>query len=38
MFEVKNLNKVKLMNLDDGYEILFDSKKIENLYIDIICE
>lgn len=33
MFEVKNLNRVKLMNLDDGYVILFDSKKMFNLVI-----
>lgn len=38
MLEVKNLNRAKPTNSDDGYEILPDSKKIENPYTDITCE
>lgn len=36
MLEVKNLNRAKPTNSDDGYAILPDSKKMFNLVISFI--
>lgn len=37
MLEVYNTNIAKPMHSDGGYEMLPDSKKIENPYTDITC-